>query len=295
MKQLSPSSPLGLPHEYPEPAESDHSEAVALPSMAETAAPTRNADVRWDDFPSQDYWHRNYKEIQPADKEIIRLVGSFFGKTFRRRDRVQRAIDVGSGTNLYPALLMLPWAEHILLTDYSESNVRWLRSEVMDDDVAWTWQPFWRELQALEGYNQVSEPRKQLRVACTGPGPQPTVEERSVFDLPSAQWQLGTMFFVAESITRIREEFEEAVASFAGALEPHSPFAAAFMKGSDGYPLGETDEVTYPALPVTAGDIRNHFTRLGVSKLDVKELETPQLVREDYEGMIVATGITGEH
>lgn len=295
MKQLSPSSPLGLPHEYAESAESDHSEAVALPSMAETAAPTRNADVRWDEFPSQDYWHRNYREIQAADKEIIRLVGSFFGKTFRRRTRVQRAIDVGSGTNLYPALLMLPWAEHILLTDYSESNVRWLRSEVMDDDVAWTWQPFWRELQALEGYNQVSEPRKQLRVACTGTGPQPTVEEHSVFDLPAKQWQLGTMFFVAESITRIREEFEEAVASFVGALESHSPFATAFMKGSEGYPLGETDEVTYPALPVTAGDIRKHFNRLGVSKLSVKELETPQLVREDYEGMIVATGITGEH
>jgi NNMT/PNMT/TEMT family len=295
MKQLTPSSRPGLPHKYRDPAESDHSDAVALPSMVETAAPTRNADVTWNDFPSQDYWHRNYKELQSADKEIIRLVGSFFSKTFRRHPHVHRAIDVGSGTNLYPALLMLPWAEHILLTDYSESNVRWLRSEVMDDEVAWTWQPFWRELQALEGYNQLSEPRKQLRMACTGKGPKPTVEERSVFDLPSKQWQLGTMFFVAESITRDREEFEKAIASFVGALEPHSPFAAAFMKGSEGYPLGETDEVTYPALPVTAGDIRKHLIRLRVSKLSVKELETLQLVRDDYEGMIVATGITGEH
>ncbi len=58
----------------------------------------------------------------------------------------QRAIDVGSGTNLYPALLMLPWTEQILLTDYSESNVSWLRRHVMDDDATWTWQPFWQEL-----------------------------------------------------------------------------------------------------------------------------------------------------
>jgi hypothetical protein len=194
MKQLTPRSRLGLVHEYLHPAESDHSEAVTLRSMVETAAPTRNADVSWDDFPSQDYWHRNYKEILPPDKEIIRLVGSFFSETFSSHTRVQRAIDVGSGTNLYPALLMLPWAEQILLTDYSESNVRWLRNEIMDDDVAWTWQPFWRQMQALEGYNQVSEPRKQLRVACAGAGSQPAVAERSVFDLPAKQWQLGTMF-----------------------------------------------------------------------------------------------------
>lgn len=293
MRHLTPSSGLGLPHEYLlEAAESDHSEAVALRSMVETALPTYNADVRWEDFPSQDYWHRNYKEMLPPDKEIIRLVGSFFSEAFRGHARVQRAIDVGSGTNLYPALLMLPWAEQILLTDYSESNVRWLRGQIMDDSGAWTWQPFWGELQALEGYDQVSEPRKQLRMACTGKGGQSAIEEYSVFDLPRAQWQLGTMFFVAESITRDPREFARAIGRFVGALEPHSPFAAAFMSGSEGYPLGS---VTYPALPVAAGDIRKHFTRLRVSELSVKELETSQRVREGYEGMIVATGITGDH
>jgi len=260
--------------------------------MAETAVPTYNADVSWEDFPSQDYWHRNYKEMLPPDKEIIRLVGSFFSETFRSHARVQRAIDVGAGTNLYPALLMLPWAVQILLTDYSESNLRWMRGQIMDDDVAWTWQPFWRELQALEGYNQVSEPRKQLRVACTGKGGQPAIEEYSVFDLPQAQWQLGTMFFFFYSISRDPREFAKAIGCFVGALEPHSPFAAAFMSGSEGYPLGN---VTYPALPVTAHDIREHFTRLCVSELSVKELVTSQLVREGYEGMIVATGITGDH
>jgi hypothetical protein len=260
--------------------------------MVEAAAPTQNADVEWDNFPSQDYWHHNYKEVLAPDKEILRLAGSFFSETLRGRARVQRAIDVGSGTNLYPALLMLPWAEQILLTDYSESNVRWLRDQVAGDDAVWKWQPFWRQLQALEGYSQISEPRKQLLIACTGTEQMPAIEECSVFDLPPAQWQLGTMFFVAESITRDPREFAEAIGRFAGALEPGSPFAAAFMSGSEGYPLGD---VVYPALPVTADDIREHFTRLGVSELQVKELETSQLVREGYEGMIVATGITGDH
>ena len=50
------------------------------------------------------------------------------------------------------------------------------------------------------------------------------------------------------------------------------------------------------ALPVTADDISEHFTRgRRVSELNVKEFEPSELVRDDYEGMIVATGITGDH
>jgi hypothetical protein len=187
-----------------------------------------------------------------------------------------------------------------MLTDYSENNVRWLRSQVMGDDMdgdaEWTWEPFWRELRTLKGYNQISEPRKQLRAACAGARGQAAIEKSSVFELsglPPGQWQLGTMFFVAESITEDPKEFAKAIESFVGALEPHSPFAAAFMSGSDGYPLGDVNEVTYPALPVTAKDISDHFKRICVNGLGVKELEATDLVRPGYEGMIVATGITG--
>ena len=70
---------------------------------------------------------RNYRELQAEDQEIIRLVSQFFIAAFADRPPARRGIDVGSGTNLYPALLMLPWTEQILLTDFSESNVRWLR------------------------------------------------------------------------------------------------------------------------------------------------------------------------
>jgi hypothetical protein len=289
MRQLTPGSGLGLPHEYRDTGGSDHSDPVPLRSMVDTAVPTHNADVDWGGFSSHDYWRHNYEKVLPADQEIIDLVSSFFIKAFRGRARVQRAIDVGSGTNLYPALLMLPWAEQILLSDYSASNVDWLRRQVMNDDDPWTWQSFWRELGGREGYEQVSEPRKQLREACAGQGQRSGIKRHSVFRLPPAQWQLGTMFFVAESITRDPGEFAKAIKRFIGALEPNSPFAAAFMSGSEGYTVGD---VTFPAVPITETDITGHFAQLHVSELSVELRGTAQLVREGYEGMIVATGIT---
>jgi hypothetical protein len=56
------------------------------------------------------------------------------------------------------------------------------------------------------------------------------------------------MFFVAESITEDPEEFRAALAGLTGALKPGSPFATAFMAGSNGYPAAGTH---FPALPIT--------------------------------------------
>jgi hypothetical protein len=98
------------------------------------------------------------------------------------------------------------------------------------------------------------------------------------------------MFFVAESITEEPEEFRAAIDGFIGALQPDSPFAAAFMAESDGY---KVDDISFPALPITTEDVTEHFKKLGVSDLSVDLLRTPKRVREGYAGMIVATGIVG--
>jgi len=247
-----------------------------------------NADAEWNSFSSQDYWQRNYHELQAEDQEIIRLVRQFFIATFSDRPRARRGIDVGSGTNLYPALLMLPWTDRILLTDFAANNVQWLRRQLADDDANWTWQPFWHELQEAERYNEVADPRKHLQVACHGEPGYAGIERRSVFSLPKARWDLGTMFFVAESITEDPAEFRAALARFTGALKPGSPFAAAFMAGSHGYPVAGTN---FPALPITTDDVRRHFTELGAENLSVERLRTEHRVRDGYKGMIVATGV----
>jgi hypothetical protein len=247
----------------------------------------RNADAPWKRFSSYEYWRRNYWELQPEDQEILALVSGFFTRAFAGRSPARGGIDVGSGTNLYPALLMLPWTKQILLTDFSLSNVRWLRHQLADDGRGWKWRPFWHELQRAEGYRQVGEPRKQLREACASERGYAGIERCSVFDLPEARWELGTMFFVAESITEDPEEFRAAIARFVGALRPGAPFAAAFMAGSRGYPVART---RFPALPIDQDDVRLLFTELGASQLSVDLLQTTHRVRDGYEGMIVATG-----
>jgi NNMT/PNMT/TEMT family len=247
----------------------------------------RNADVPWKRFSPDNYWHRNYRELQAEDQEIMALVSDFFIHAFAARPPARRGIDVGSGTNLYPALLMLPWTDQILLTDFAPGNVRWLSHQLADDGAGWTWRRFWHELQEAEGYREIGAPRMQLREACVREPGYAGVERCSVFDLPQARWEVGTMFFVAESITEDPEEFRGAIARFAGALKPGAPFAAAFMAGSYGYAVAG---IRFPALPITPDDVRLHFTELGANELSVEPLRTSPRVRHGYEGMIVATG-----
>jgi hypothetical protein len=184
---------------------------------------------------------------------------------------------------------MLPWTEQILLTDLSARNVDWLRRQLADGNTAWTWQAFWDELHKAEGYDGIGAPHKQLWQACFRDPKCPGIEQRSVFGLPAEQWDLGTMFFVAESITEDPAEFRKAVAHFVGALKPGAPFATAFMAGSDGYTVAGT---RFPALPVTPDDVKLYFTELGASNLSVELLRTEHRVRPGYERMIVATGFT---
>jgi NNMT/PNMT/TEMT family len=261
---------------------------LTLQSMVDGTDVLHNADVQWNRFSPEDYWQRNYHKLQAEDQEIIRLVSQFFIAAFAGRPRARLGIDVGSGTNIYPALLMLPWTDQILLTDYSEGNVEWLRRQLADDSTGWTWRPFWHELQGKEGYAQIGEPRKQLREACQSETGHAGIERGSVFSLPKARWDLGTMFFVAESITEDPQEFRAALASFTGALKPGAPFATAFMAGSHGYPVAGTH---FPALPITTDDVRECFTGLGASDLSVELLRTKHRVRDGYTGMIVATGV----
>jgi len=248
---------------------------------------TDNADAPWNSFSSQDYWRRNYEELHAEDREILSRVSHFLISAFADRAPAQWAIDVGSGTNLYPALLMLPWAERIMLADYSESNVGWLRDEIANDGGPWAWLPFWEELRAAKGYGDVGGPRQRLRAACADEPKYAGIERWSIFDLPEGRWDLGTMFFVAESITQKPKEFLAAVEHFLGALQPDAPFAAAFMAGSAGYEVAGTH---FPAVPITRNDVERHLRELGVREPTVELLATKPEVRDGYSGMIVATG-----
>ncbi|MGH8686012.1 MAG: hypothetical protein ACREUM_11750, partial [Nitrosospira sp.] len=144
-----------------------------------------------------------------------------------------------------------------------------------------SWDDFWKLLAKKAPYNSISSPRKMLASKAR-------VEQGSIFDLPESAWDIGTMFFTAESISPKPAEFEAALDSFIRSLRPGAPFAAAFMEDSRGY---EVATRRFPAVAVNESDIKRCLT--GQAKeLDICRIGlTDKPLRAGYGGMILAIGM----
>lgn len=239
----------------------------------------RNSDCPWDRFDSAWYHEHNYSRLREDDRHIIKLVRDFFGHAYRRGrlGAGLRGVDVGAGANLYPALSMLPFCRFVELRDFSEANVEWLMEQVSEYDQSWD--EFWNELREEDQYRSIQNPRARLAEIAR-------VEKASVFKLPERRWDIGTMFFVAESLTADPEEFAEAVKTFLRSLKPRAPFTAAFMKESEGYQVGDG---WFPAVAIDKPDVDAAMRGL-TTGLRLYDVDVWDRLREGYDGMILATG-----
>jgi hypothetical protein len=249
--------------------------------MADREPSIRNGAVPWSNFDAGEYWRNNYASVLPEDAEIIQCASKFLIGACGEPDRIRQAVDVGAGTNLYPALLMLPWAEHIVFTEYASPNIDWLRQDLADAPGEWRWQPFWDLVASQPCYRTIEHPRRLLAA-------DHEVQTRSIFELPQRTWDLGSMFFVADGMTTDEEEFEAAVRAFLGALRPGSPFLMAFMEGSTGY---DVNDRWYPSVKVTPRSLDALLTELPVTGTSVLRTDNSvRRLRAGYDAMLLVTG-----
>lgn len=244
--------------------------------MSESAR--KNADFDWDGFDTRYYLEHNYRTLRGDDKRFIEAVRDYFAAAGLPSDAI--GVDVGSGANLYPAFAMLPFVRRLTLMDYSRTNISWLGTQVEAFDQ--TWDPFWKTFCENPAYAAVTDPRAVLQRVCT-------VEQGNIFTVEwPEQYDVGTMFFVAESISDNQGEFELAVARFLDALRPGAPFAAAFMENSQGYSTGVTE---YPAVRVGRRDVERVLSGAAESLGVLSEPVDPEgALRPGYDGMILAVG-----
>lgn len=250
-----------------------------------------NEQAPWSEFDSQAYVAGNYHTLQDADAEIISIMRDHFGGYFREHPGPVIGIDVGAGANLYPALAMLPWCKEITLFEHSPRNLAYLKGQLGPKSYDENWDQFWEALRANPEYGEFKgDPRERFReVVRVAPGNILAADLGEQLREKRDSWSIGTMFFVAESMTASAEEFQHGVACFMRALAPGAPFFAAFMEHSEGYHVGDA---FFPACDVGELEVRESLEPFAGKSgtLRVDRLETPVKVRSGYSGMIVAYG-----
>ncbi|MFF4251953.1 SCO2525 family SAM-dependent methyltransferase [Streptomyces sp. NPDC001663] len=264
-----------------------------MTSRASVDSPMLNDDAPWDDFDPSAYFDQNYRDLLDADAEILSFVRNHFSDHFREHgeylERPILGIDIGAGANLYPALTMLPWCREITLFERAPKNVSYLRDQRLHADPAWD--SFWQVLRKDPAYTRIDTERterfrKAIRVQ---QGNLFALGRRNVFGLrrSAGRWQIGTMFFVAESISTSHKEFLRAVECFMRSLAPGAPFAAAFMEGSTGYDVGNRH---FPACDVDEAQVKESFRNFA-DKIETRRLsEVSHMVRPGHTGIILVCG-----
>ena len=255
--------------------------------MAELGHSLRNDAVAWSDFDADEYWKLNFATVLPEDTEIIKYATKFLVTACETPGRFETAMDVGAGPNLYPGLLMLPWAKRLVFAEYAEPNIDWLKKHLVEASGTLAWQPFWDLIADQPGYQDVEDPRHSLAEAHQ-------VLPITIFNLPRRTWDLGSMFFVADSITEDHAEFEAAVRAFLDSLKPGSPFLMAFMEGSTGY---DVHGVRFPSVRVTKDSLEALLARLPVTVERLLRTDNGvRPLRPGYDAMLLVTGwVTVRH
>jgi len=237
-----------------------------------------NADVDWEGFPADPYLKNNYSKLAEDDRQILEHMRDFFAGAGAVGGS---GLDVGCGPNFYPSMAQLPFCDNVTLIDFCSRNVDRMSEEIgRDHGPDPSWDAFWAVLRVNPAYLHIEDFRALLKGKAK-------VQYGNVLELDPRQYDIGTMFFVAESMTGETFEFREAVHKFVGSLRKGAPFAMAFMTGSNGYPV---DGKWFPAVSISREDVRECLTG------EAEEMEFHDIgmreprLREGYEGMLLATG-----
>jgi hypothetical protein len=242
-------------------------------SGARTALPLLNRDVAWNHFDTAGYVADNYATLHDFDRRIITTLSPYYRSL--EPGSLGRSLDVGTGPNLYPLMLAgaaTRWQE---VLEYSTRNVAYLeRSRRTGADRAWA--PFWQLCRELDPALPADLDQVLDRL---------TVHHGNAFDLPRGRYDLVSMFFMAESVTGDREEFEELSHRFADAAARGGHLVAAYMAGMPKYELGGEILPSFPLDRHTLEAVMRPVTR----QLRIWELPPDPTLPYEHDGVLLLT------
>lgn len=237
--------------------------------------------VAWSSFDPDIYVADNYLTVANEDRVILEKLSDFYASL----DRVDlRIAEVGGGPNLYPLLAALPKAQQILVLEYGARNIDYVRRQLVD--LSENWLAFWTMLLARNDSYAPINPAIALAEAVT-------LVEGSIYEDASnypATFDVVSTHFCLESITSTEEGFVQGLEAVAAMTKPGGRLIASFLKGSDGYSVGEYE---FPAFPLFEPQLTSGLERVGYSQIDLTVVENSgELANEDeWLGMLVVSAV----
>jgi hypothetical protein len=248
-----------------------------------------NQDIDWDDFNAETYRERYFHTIGNEDWWIAQEALHFLNEIAPDTPRLEHAADIGSGPGILLPLICVPFVGQIELIEPGLKNVSYLQSILSNPDKLhndWkdTLERLVSEPSALSVHHQAAELLREKAI----------VRQASITDLNSDTYDLVTSTFCAESATESKEECAMMIQKILASLKKGSPYIAAYIEHSKGYPdqsfdtlTGEVDTRKFPAADIDEAWLKKQYTATGIQ---IKRCPFPPAMRAGYTGVLLATG-----
>ena len=241
--------------------------------LAERALALRNREVAWHAFDTAGYVADNYRWMHDFDRRILRALSPYYAAL--PPGSLASSLDVGTGPNLYPLMLVSAASRRLEVLEHSAANVAYLERARREGAPA-EWAAFWRLCRELDP----ALPR-DFDAVLRGV----RLHQGDAFDLQPASHELVSMFFMAESVTGDRAEFEELCTRFATAATPGGHLVAAFMAGMPCYRMGTEVLPSFPLDQPTLEAVMRPLTR----DLRVEQLPPDPALPYQHDGVLLLT------
>jgi hypothetical protein len=247
---------------------------TSAPDGLNGAAPPRpNDDVAWDDFDTAGYVADNYATLHPLDRRIIADLSPYYRAL--PPGSLRSSLDIGTGPNIYPLMLVAAASRRLEALERSASNVAYLR-RARREGAEPGWTPFWQLCGRLDPAlpADLDEVLRGL-----------TIHQGDALTFPLGQHDLVSMFFVAESVTGARDQFEQLNRRFAAAAAPGGHLVAAYMAGMPEYELGGEILPSFPLDRHTLEAVMRPVTR----QLRIWQLPADPTLPYEHDGVLLLT------
>lgn len=245
----------------------------------------------WQMFDPYEYAMRNYgKEIVVEDIQIINGIIAACAHLGLVPQSLEHIADVGTGSNLYPLMLTVPFLKRdakIDVLEFTQSNREYLQKTAagtVGPDHATIWDKFEQLMVEVGGEQYAGSMALAKQKA--------NIQFGDIFNLPKAKYDLVSSYFVAESIVDSHLPFRTAIKSLAQAIKPETGILMiAHMLESEGYFAGVG--TNFPAVKLTVNQLAEAYrdADLDFVIVPVSDNGSDYKVREGYHGMafVVAT------
>jgi len=252
---------------------------------------SRNKYTSWDQFDPCAYVCHNYNKMMTEDREIISIISNELFCMNIPLKQFKIVGDIGTGPNLYPAILISPYVSengHIELIEPALPNRNYLKklfNSLSQNDPALfgiNWCNYECEIIGLCGDIYTNSLNRLQRLV--------KIKNGSIYHLPEKKYDFVSSYFVAESISDSYYQFQLALNKIVSSAFKGGIIVTTHMLHSEGYQAGKNTK--FPAVKISLDQLEESLIKTGLKQADYKiwtvsTIKPEEKVRKGYQGMAV--------